>query len=265
MLGAGPIGGTVAATLALAGAVREVVIADALAPAVAAGKALDILQACPIVGSDTRVSGSADMTAAADDLVIVADRGSDGREWQDEQALAVLARALPSTVGPVLFAGGAQAWLQEKAIVELGVRWERAVGTASAAMEGAARAMAALEAGCGVRDVSLSVVGRTGMPMVVWEWARIEGRPAIERLDAPAVRRVDDRLRVLWPPPPYAAASAAASVVDALAGGRQPTVSILCRPAGRARVLSLPVRLGSAGIGEVVMPDVARLATVLAD
>ncbi len=64
IIGAGPIGASIAHTLARRARVRNVRLIDA-ASSVAVGKALDIKQSGPVEGFDTRVSGDGNVLAAA--------------------------------------------------------------------------------------------------------------------------------------------------------------------------------------------------------
>ena len=66
--GAGNVGATVARAIA-ARELADVVIVD-IADTKAAGVALDIYQACPIDGSDTRIIGGSDYAATADSDVV---------------------------------------------------------------------------------------------------------------------------------------------------------------------------------------------------
>src|SRR5688500_7146357 len=91
IIGAGELGGALAHVLAR----REVASAIRLIDetgSVAAGKALDIMQAAPIESWTTRLSGSTELTTAAGAaLLFVADRVSGG-EWRDEDGLLLLKR-----------------------------------------------------------------------------------------------------------------------------------------------------------------------------
>ena len=71
--GAGNVGATVARAIAVK-ELADVVIVD-IAAEKAAGIALDIFQACPIDGSDTRLVGTADYAATADSDVVVVTSG----------------------------------------------------------------------------------------------------------------------------------------------------------------------------------------------
>ncbi len=248
ILGAGPIASELASTLARAG-VSRVMLLDDEVPSMAAGKALDVQQACPIIGSDTEVSCGGPTADVLDaDVLVVADRGSDGREWSGETGLAQVARLLPRIRGIVAFAGASHAWLLERSVIELGRSRAAAVGSAPLALEAAVRAMAALEADCPVSDVHLTVAGRPPTEVaVLWEVSQIAGEAATRRLDQGAMRRIEARIPALWPPGPYALGSAASLAVRTILQGADRTLTGFTLLDRRDTALALPVRykLGS--------------------
>src|SRR5213078_4627484 len=74
ILGAGDLGGALAHTLARRDLARTIRLIDATG-SVAAGKALDLMQAAPIEAFATRISGSTDIsTMGGAGLIVVADR-----------------------------------------------------------------------------------------------------------------------------------------------------------------------------------------------
>jgi malate dehydrogenase len=76
IIGAGPIGGSLAHKLAQRSRVGEVRLIDS-AGSIARGKALDILQSSPIESISTRVTGAEEINAAAGaDAIVIADRAS---------------------------------------------------------------------------------------------------------------------------------------------------------------------------------------------
>jgi malate/lactate dehydrogenase len=268
ILGAGPLGGSAAFALASAGACRRIVIVDE-AGGIAAGKALDVAQAGPLTGSDTGLSGSDRLEEAAGaDLVVVADRAGGG-EWQGEAGLAQLARLVQVCSGAVIvLAGASQAWLAERAVVELGVAPRHVAGSAPLALEGGCRAMAALAAGASPIDVALGVVGRpprTWLP--VWEQATVAARPLEQLLDAPAVRALEARCQVLWPPGVQALASAAAAVAGAwlTRSRRALTCLAVLPPDGHALAVPVSFSSGLAEPARLVLPPRVRSALGLAE
>jgi malate dehydrogenase len=269
ILGAGPLGGSVAFALASAGACGRIVIVDE-AGDVAAGKALDVLQAGPLAGSHTRLAGSDRLEdAAGAELVVVADRAGGGGEWQGEAGLAQVARlAQVNPEAAIVLAGASQAWLAERAAIELGIAPRRIAGSAPLALEAGCRTLTAVAAGASALDVALGVAGRpprTWLP--IWEHATVAARPLEQLLDAPALRTLEARCRALWPPGVEALASAAASVAGAwLARSRRALTCLAVLPPD-ARALAVPVSFES-GLAEpdrLVLPPRVRLALDLAE
>jgi len=73
----------------------------------------------------------------------------------------------------------------------------------------------------------------------------------------------------LWPPGPHALASAATLVVEAMAGRSRRIVSCFVAPdtssGTQTRTAALPVRLGPAGIVDVVLPSLSVVEKVALD
>ncbi|MEW6323029.1 MAG: hypothetical protein AB1635_18320 [Acidobacteriota bacterium] len=270
IVGAGEMAGALARQLAAADLAPNVVLVDEAA-GVAAGKALDILQASAVDRYATRLSGVADVSVAAGaSLVIIADTAA-GAEWQDDAGLQLVKRlAGLNQTAPFFCAGARQASLIERAVGELGLPRRRLVGTAPEALRAAVTAVAALEAGCAPADVMLSVLGRPPHQVIVpWDEASIAGRAAIDVLDPPAIARIEARLPRLWPPAAFTLASAAVRVArSALSRSPRshPVFVALTREEGQAgRAAALPARLDPAGISAVSRPALSTRDRVRLD
>ena len=270
IIGAGELGGALAYVLARTSVAVEIRLIDEMGN-VAAGKALDIMQAAPIEGFATRVSGSTDVwTAAGASVLVLTDRFG-GEEWQGEDGLMLLKRIVEVGAGSiVLCAGASQRELVERGVRELHVARGRLFGSAPEALAGAVRAIVALETNGSPRDVALAVLGVPPSQIVIpWEDATIAGFAMTRVLDEPSRRRVDARVARLWPPGPYALASAAAAAIEALMGRSRRLITCFVAPddsAGRrARTGALPVRLGPAGIVDVALPSLSVHERVLLD
>ena len=257
IIGAGPTGGAVAHALARRGMFARVLLVDD-AIHVAAGKALDIQQAGPIEGFDTRLDARPRPTdIGGADLVIVADQaGPPAVEWQGEEGLAALSRVRQAGhEGPWLLAGASSAWLMERAAREIDLAPEKIVGSAVLALQAALRAIVALETDVSVLDVDALVVGRPPDSMrVLWEQATVAGQPALSRLARNGVHRIEHRLRQLWPPGPLALGSAAALTAHAMcrnARRRLTTFALVPAGAGERQALAVPALLGPAGVRAV--------------
>lgn len=276
ILGAGDLGGALAYTLARRQWTGEIALIDEGASTSAAGKALDILEAAPVAGSDTNVTGTGDVERVASaDIVVVADRMTGG-EWSGDAGLALLKRVVALAPGaPLVCAGASQAGLMEIAVRELRLDRRRVVGSAPAAVEAAARAVTAAELNAAATEVTLFVVGVPPRQMsIAWSSATLHGQSITAFLDAHRIARIDARLPALWPPGAYALASAASRVCEALArGSRRLHTSFLVLDGelrSRGRAAALPVRIGVRGVSEVPVPPLSvhervRLENALAD
>jgi malate dehydrogenase len=270
ILGAGELGGALAHGLARRDLVRAIRLIDA-AGSVAAGKALDIMQASPIDGFVTQVTGSTDVTTAAGATIIVlADRVGAG-EWSGDEGLLMLKQvAQIARHRVVICAGASQRELVERGVRELGFPVERLFGSAPEALASAVRALVALETNGSVKDIALAVLGvPPGNTVVPWEDATIAGFAASHVLDEPARRRLAAKIAPLWPPGPYALATAAAEAIAGVTGFSRRTMSCFVAPSDasgrRTRAAALPVRLGSGGVVMMDVPTLSASARVALD
>lgn len=262
IVGAGELGGLIASLVASRDIARTVHLVDD-AGQVAAGKALDIMQAGSITSCATQVTGGTDVTMTAGAAVtVLADRAAGG-EWQTEEGLLLLKRLAFGANGRlVLCAGAGQRELVERGVREAGFSRMRLFGTAPEALASALRAMVALEAHGSPRDVALTVLGVPPKHVVIpWGDATIGGISATRVLDEPARRRLAALAGPLWPPGPQALATAAAKALTAVLGGSRQRVSAFVAPddsqGRRARAAALPVRLDAGGISRVELPPLS--------
>src|SRR5688500_564723 len=218
--GAGPIAGALAQRAASRERFTEIRLIDATGTQ-AAGKALDIRQAGPVDGYDTRTTGHTAFDAAAGaSVVAIADR-FDGTEWEGDEGLTMLAALLPM-IGdaPLVFTGARQLWLMEAAHRELKVPVSRMAGSAPMALEAALRALTALAIDGSPADISLRAYGRPPDRIVIgWSTAVAAGSPLESILPLPDRVQIAARAQGLWPPGPTALGSAATRVAEAFAHG----------------------------------------------
>jgi malate dehydrogenase len=267
IIGAGELAGELAHLLARADIALSVRLVDE-AGHVAAGKALDIMQAAPIEGFTTRVSGTADLfSVGGSSLIVMADKAgpSGSIEWQADEGIRQLGRVQQLARDRIVVcAGASQRELVERGVLELSFSPARLFGSAPEALASALRAFVALEANASPRDVSLSVLGVPPHHVVVpWDQAAVAGRALTHLLDEPARRRLVARTAPLWPPGAHALAAAAVKVIACVEGRSREAVSCFVSSAstGEARqdhperrAIALPVRLGAEGILAVAEP-----------
>jgi malate dehydrogenase len=272
ILGAGEIGGATARALAARCRVTAIRIIDEQST-VAAGKALDLRQSSPIIGSDTRIEGSADLASAAGADAIVLGDAASGAEWAGEGGLALLRRldrlgCFQRSV--VIYAGAGHLALLQQSFDELGLPRSRAVGSAPEALAAVARSLVAIEARGSASQVSLAVLGNPPARVVIpWAEASIAGHSIFSLLTPPQLNLVETRLKALWPPGPNALGTAAAVFCEAVALGSRRLFSAfvsLDRDNGtKAPVCAWPVSLGPAGLERVTRPSLTSRDRVVID
>src|SRR5688572_540388 len=169
IVGAGPLATALASTLAARGRVRHIRLIDD-AGTVAAGKALDVRQSTPVLGSDVSIDATADLAAALDaDATVIADaHGAPAVEWEGELGLALVGRlAAANPRAPIVCAGARQASLVERGVTEVRLPWTRILGSASIAFDAAARAVVADAADTAPGAVALGLAGLPPSRLVV--------------------------------------------------------------------------------------------------
>jgi len=262
IVGAGALGGAIAHTLARRDVVRRITLVDE-SGRVAEGKALDIAQAAPVEGFATQLAGATDVThAAGASVIVVADRVAGG-EWQGEEALMLLKRLMQTSSDAVLLCAGAAARETiDRGVLELKIAPRRLFGSAPEALAGAVRALVALAVDGSPRDVALALLGVPPRHVVIpWEEATVAGFGVARLLDVPARRRLHAKVPALWPPGPHALAAAASKAIESMAGRHRQVISSFVAPdpaaGARMRTAALPVRVGSGGVVDVVMPELS--------
>ena len=268
IIGAGELGGSLAHILARRGIVRRIQLIDPSGQ-VAAGKALDIMQAGPVEGFSTPVVGHTDISRVAGAaLVILADQS---KPHPGDDDLLVLRQISQLGSGAVVVCAGADGRsLVERGVRELGYARTRLIGSAPEALAAAVRALVALQTNGSVRDVSLAVLGVPPANAVInWDDATIGGFAATRVLDEPALRRLAAQVGALWPPGPHVLAHAATEAVAAICAVSRRTLSCFIAPddssGRRTRCVALPVRLGPAGVESVDEPRLSVAAQIALD
>lgn len=261
ILGAGPIGAAIAHRLAQRARISRLRLIDS-ASTVAAGKALDIRQSGPVEHFDTIVdAGSDPLEAAGASVIVVADAAA-ADAGTDDRTLALLARLIRAgTTAPFVFPGPSHAALMERAVRELALPLDRAIGTASSAIASAVRAMAAVE--MNLSSIDVAVVGRAPAFVVAWSAASAGGLLVTDHVPAHTLLSISQSLPRFWPPAPYAIASATAPIVEALIAGsrRLHAATVVLGPEDDTRGVAamLPLELGQRRVLSARMPSLSPL------
>jgi len=219
ILGAGPLGASIAHKLAERAVFREIRLIDDNGP-VAAGKALDIRQSGPVGGFDVDLSATTDPLAATGASVIILADPLGGGDWEGDRGLGLIGRlARAGTTAPMVLAGAAQVTLMERAVSELRLPAERIVGTAASAVVTAVRAFVGIELNLSGTNVNLAIVGRPPGFVIGWSSATISGALLTDSVAPHRLAAIAQSLSRIWPPGPQAVAAATADIAEALARG----------------------------------------------
>jgi malate/lactate dehydrogenase len=170
----------------------------------------------------------------------------------------------------MLCAGPSQRELVDRGVRELKMARTRLFGSAPESLAAAVRALVALAVNGSPRDISLSVLGVPPAHTVIpWADATVAGFALTRLVDEPSRRRLGARVAALWPPGPYALAAAATALVDAMAGRSRRVASCFVAldfsTGAHTRTGAMPVRLGPAGIVDVVLPALNAVEQVALD
>ena len=272
IIGAGDVGGATARALSARGRVTAIRLIDEHA-GVAAGKALDLSQSAPIVGSDTSIEAFTDFASASGASAIVLADAASGADWSGEAGLALVRRlgrlgCLEQSV--LISAGAAHRALMQQSFDELKVPRSRFVGSAPEALAGIARSLVAIEARGSASQIMLAVLGHPpGRMIVPWAEASIAGRSIASLLTPPQLNVVEARMKALWPPGQTTLGTAAALFCEAVALGSRRVFSAfvsLDRDNGtKAPVCAWPVMIGPAGLERADEPSLTSRDRVVID
>jgi len=261
IVGAGEIGATIALKLAerdWPGAIT-LIGQDA---GVTEGKALDLLQANPVLGSGTRISAARDLSPLREShLIVLADApGLDGESVDRGLVADIMVEAGYSTHHPpVLIAASDPVPLLHSAHAAGKVPADRFIGISPIALASRWRYHLARAIGCSPRDLQVSVIGAPPEPGCYEILASAGGRPIEDLLPITDLRTAAREVETGRPSGPRGLATAACSLlrgmerrcgtlhscyiwVRELEGVRD---IFACMPAlfgaGGARVLSVPL------------------------
>jgi len=274
VIGAGHVGGQVAWGITMR-ELADVVIVDII-EGLPQGKALDMMEARPVIGSDVEITGtnSYDETAGSDIIVITSGlprKPGMSREELLESNVKIVAevtkRAVERSPNAILIvvANPLDA-MTYTAFKVSGLPRERVMGMAGMLDSARFRAFIAMELGVSVKDVTAFVLGTHGDLMVPsTRYTTVAGTPveqliAKERLEA-IVKRTrkagGEIVSLLKTGSAYfAPAMAITEMVEAILKDKKEIIPACVYPQGeygyRDVFVGLPAKLGAKGIEEIV-------------
>jgi malate dehydrogenase len=275
IIGAGRVGESTAHDLAEAELCREIVLID-IKEGVPQGTALDIQEAAPVFGFDTRVTGSNDMAALADsDLVIITAGVPRKPGMSRSDILGVNVPVINGVVDEVLKRAPYAMILIVTNPVDVltyaawkRTGWDRSrVFGLSGVLDSARMAsFIAVETGLSVKDITALVLGGHGDAMVpLPRYSRIAGIPlehflSPEKIASIVARARDGGAEILQLRKTSSAydapAAAVAMMVDAIVHDRKrilPCVAVLDGEYGHSGIcMGVPVVVGEEGVERVI-------------
>src|SRR5690349_11595452 len=271
--GAGNVGATVARAIAVK-ELADVVIVD-IAADKAAGIALDIFQACPIDGSDTRLIGTADYAQTANSDVVVVTSGVPRKPGMSRDDLlqvnykimqAVTEQVIKYSPNCIIVPVANPLDAMCQAVYRLsGFPRERVVGMAGVLDSARMRTFIAMELNVSVENIHAFVLGGHGDTMVpLPRYSTVAGVPITElmpkeRVDAICKRTADGGAEITklvgtsaW----YAPGAAAAEMVDAILNDRKKILPCSVFLRGEYAIMDLfvgvPIKLGARGLEKII-------------
>jgi malate dehydrogenase len=285
VIGAGNVGSTTAQQIIETG-LADVVLVD-IVEGLPQGKALDLIEAAPVVGYDVRITGTNDYADTAHSKIIVVTSGlarQPGMSRDDlmarnagivasvvKQAAAVSPDAIIIVVTNPLDA------MCHVALKASGFPPERVIGMAGVLDSARFRAFIAEELQVSVRDIRAFVLGGHGDTMVpLPRYSTVGGVPITELMTAERIEQLVDRTRnggaevvalLKTGSAYYAPAASVVEMVEAILRDRRRILPCAAYLRGEYGIdglyVGVPIVLGNGGIEKVIeiaLTDVERAA-----
>ncbi|MDB4934779.1 MAG: mdh 2 [Labilithrix sp.] len=271
--GAGNVGATVARCIADK-ALADVVIVD-IADQKAAGIALDILEACPITGSDSRVIGGSDYAQTANSDVVVITSGVPRKPGMSRDDLlnvnfgimkAVTEQVIKYSPDAIIVPVANPLDAMCQAVYRLsGFPRERVIGMAGVLDSARMRTFIAIELNVSVDSVHAFVLGGHGDTMVpLPRYSTVAGIPITELLSAERIKAICERTasggaeitKLVGTSAWYAPGAAAAEMVEIILKDTKKIVPCSVFLQGeygiRDLFVGVPVKLGARGVEQII-------------
>jgi malate dehydrogenase len=273
VIGAGNVGATTAQRIAEAG-LADVVLVD-IVDGLPQGKGLDLAEAAPVVGHDSRILGTNDYADTAGSDIIVVTSGIPRKPGMSRDELLATNAGIVSSVVRGSTAVSRDAILIivtnpldamcHVAMQASGFPRERVLGMAGVLDSARFRTFIAMELGVSVEDVHAFVLGGHGDTMVpLSRYSTVAGVPITELLSADRVRALEERTAnggaeivalLKTGSAFYAPAASTFEMVDAILRDRKRVLPCAVQLKGEFGVdglfVGVPIVLGRAGLDRV--------------
>jgi len=273
VVGAGAVGATTAQYVAGRG-YADVVLVD-IVPNMPQGKALDLMQAGPVIGFNSIITGANDYDATAGSDVVVITSGSPRKPGMSRDDLLKINMNIVGSVTREIAGRSPNAVLIvvtnpldamcHIALKESGFPKERVIGQAGVLDSARFRTFIAMELGVSIEDVSAFVLGGHGDTMVpLPRYSTVAGIPITELIPAERIAAITARtangggelVQLLGTSAYYAPGAAAADMVDAIMLDKNRILPCSVYLSGQYGIndlyVGVPIKLGAGGLKEVI-------------
>ena len=271
--GAGNVGSTVARCIADK-ELADVVVVD-IADQKASGIALDMLQSCPITGSDSRLIGGSDYAQTANSDVVVITSGVPRKPGMSRDDLlnvnfgimkAVTEQVIKYSPNCIIVPVANPLDAMCQAVYRLsGFPRERVIGMAGVLDSARMRAFISMELNVSVENIHAFVLGGHGDTMVpLPRYSTVAGVPLTELLPADRIKAICERTanggaeitKLVGTSAWYAPGAAAAEMVEIILKDKKKIVPCSVFLQGEYGVKDLfvgvPVKLGAKGVEQII-------------
>ena len=279
VVGAGNVGATTAQRLAEREFAEEIVLIDIM-EGLPQGKALDMYESAPVLGFDTKVTGSNDYQATAGSRIAVITAGLARKPGMSREDLlhknsaivgGVTEQLLAHSPGIIIIVVSNPLDIMcSVALAKSGLPSTQVIGMAGILDTARFRSFIALELGVSVRDIQALVLGGHGDAMVpLVRYTTVSGIPLADLMDAQRIDALVDRTRnggieivnfLKTGSAYYAPSAAAAEMVEAIVLNQRrqlPCSALLSGEYGLEGIyMGVPCILGKNGLEKIIEVDV---------
>jgi malate dehydrogenase len=273
VVGAGAVGATTAQYVAQRG-YADVVLVD-IVPNMPQGKALDLMQAGPVIGFDTRISGANDYDATAGSDVVVITSGSPRKPGMSRDDLLKINMNIVGSVTREVASRSPEAVIVvvtnpldamcHVALKASGFPKERVIGQAGVLDSARFRTFIAMELEVSIDDVSAFVLGGHGDTMVpLPRYSTVAGIPITELISAERIKAICERtangggelVQLLGTSAYYAPGASSADMVEAIMLDKNRIMPCSVYLDGQYGIndlyVGVPIKLGAGGMKQVI-------------
>ena len=273
VVGAGMVGATTAQYLAQKD-YADIVLVD-IVEKLPQGKALDLMQAGPVVGYDTRITGANSYDATAGSDVVVITSGSPRKPGMSRDDLLrvnmnIVGSVTQEIVGRspdcvIVVVTNPLDAMCHVALQRSGFPSERVIGQAGVLDSARFRAFIARELDVSIEDVTAFVLGGHGDTMVpLPRFSTVAGIPITELISADRIQAIGERtangggeiVQLLGTSAYYAPGASSAEMVDAIMLDKNRVLPCSVYLTGQYGIndlyVGVPIKLGAGGMKEVI-------------